>query len=176
MNKENTTQVATRKSLGNYGGVIPVENMKQEEVITTMEKAKTIPIKANIELWSPENPNDAMEGLFIGLTTVKLPSLANEGKMEDVKAALFLCAEPVFSTDTGEIVAKQLAKKAIAAKRAVSHFENGLIKDEEGNQEIPPKSMWRVVFKGMTKNKTNTKSSSVFDFYRMNVESNNKEN
>jgi hypothetical protein len=100
-----------------------------------------------------------------------MPSLNDEKIIEDVPVAVFAVLEDV-PNENGEPVAKQIAFKGISAKRCVSHFRNGLMKDEKGQQITPINTMWKIVFKGKQRNKTNSKESSVFDMYRMNVNGN----
>jgi hypothetical protein len=160
-----TTQENGIAQLGSIGGTV---DLKEEKAIAKMENAKVIPIKTNIDSWSPEKPNESLEGVFQGLSTIKMPSLNDENVIEDVPVAVFAVLEDVPNKD-GEAVAKQIAFKGIAAKRCVSHFRNGLMKDQNGQQATPVNTMWKIVFKGKQKNKTNSKQSSVFDMYRMDV-------
>ena len=162
---QNNQQIATIAT-----GTINLEAIEERQAIAKMECAQVIPIKTNIEGWSPEEVNESIEGLFRGLTTVKMPSLQKEGQLEDIEVAVFAVVEDL-SNEDGEAVSKQITMRSIAAKRCVTHFKNGLMRDEQGHQSTPVNTMWKIIFKGSKRNKTNTKSSSIFDFYRMNVES-----
>lgn len=167
--------VAGTYSILSVSQTVNIDTMNQDDILGMFETAETVPFKQNLTLWEPDKdgngnpkPGSQLIGLFVGLSVLQLPSMkeGEEGLMQDVDIAVFLSPEPLLD-DKGNEVSKQLAMKAIAARRAFGFFKNGLIVDSEGKQKTPVNSMWRIVFNGEVKNKTNTKKSHAFDFYPM---------
>jgi hypothetical protein len=124
-----------------------------------LNDAKIVPIKANLEPWAPSEPGEILTGIFKGIETITMPSLQREGVTDHVNAAVFYVQEPVIDKDTGEHVDNQLVQKTVAARRLVSFFES----KQAG-------TIWRIIYKGQEKNKTNSRKSNVYDFYQMTTE------
>ena len=175
--EQQNNQVATveRSSIISVVQSCEIDNMGQDDILSMFETAETVPFKQNLTLWDPPKdkdgnsiPGSQFVGLFVGLSVISLPSMKDgeEGVMQDVDIAVFLSPEPLLD-NKGNEVSKQLTMKAIAARRAYGFFKNGLMVDGNGNQKTPINSMWKIVFKGEVKNKTNQKKSNDYDFYPM---------
>lgn len=155
--KQNELDVPVKTSLAPVSNaVFEVNTDNPEDTVSLIESALTIPLQANMEMWNPEEPGKTLEGILKGFTTIQMQSLSDPTKFEDVECAVLYTPREVINTKTGEVQGKKLVQIAIAAKRAVSFLKN-----------VPPKTMWKIIYVEEQKNKTNQFKSKIFEFYQM---------
>lgn len=157
--KTNSTEldVPVKSSLAPVdSAVFEVDPNKPEDAVMLIDNAVTVPLQANMEMWDPAESGDSMTGLLKGFVILQMRSLTDPNRIEDVECAVLYTPRDVVDPRTGDVQGQKLVQIAIAAKRAVSFLKN-----------VPVKTMWRIVFKGEQKNKTNQFKSKIFEFYQM---------